>query len=115
MTELHQNANINQTPKNKGFNPIHQHFINSDWELTKNEDTKLIYSNKNNPYDEFLISVEMDHIIISAPMPNSNMAYRSSVKTYWDASEYLQSHLENYIKNIKKPSALPKNKGYDSD
>ena len=76
---------------------------------------ELIYSNKNNPYDEFLISVEMDHIIISAPMPNSNMAYRSSVKTYWDASEYLQSHLENYIKNIKKPSALPKNKGYDSD
>jgi FMN-dependent NADH-azoreductase len=75
----------------------------------------LIYSNKNNPYDEFLISVEVDHIIISAPMPNSNMTYKSSVKTYWDASEYLQSHLENYKKYVNKSPSLATKKEYNSD
>ena len=48
-----QKEYIYEEPKNKGFKLIHNQFTENNFELTRNEDTALIYSSKNNPYDDF--------------------------------------------------------------
>ena len=98
MNELEHEI-IQTCPKNKGFNIVHDKFLENNFELTRNEDTELVYSNKNNQYDEFLIRVDVDQIVLSIPIINSNYSFRSTHKNYWDASEFIQMHLENYIKN----------------
>jgi len=114
MSSELQKEHIDEEPKNKGFKLIHNQFIDNNFELTRNEDTALIYSSKNNQYDEFLIRVEADQIVLSVPIVNSNIAFRSIHKTYWDASEFLQQHLENYVNNVSQPED-PTQKEYDSD
>jgi len=117
MNEIQQ-ENICGEPKNKGFKPIHDLFIKNNFELTRNEETELVYSNKKNQYDEFLIRVELDQIVTSVPIINSNVAFRSIHKNYWDTSEFLQLHLENYINNINNinnETQLPSEKEYHSD
>lgn len=98
MNELEHEL-ISKCPINKGFKIIHDKFLENNFELTRNEDRALVYSNKNNQYDEFQIRVDMDQIVLSIPIINSNYSFRSTHKNYWDASEFLQMHLENYIKN----------------
>jgi|TARA_Y100000768_G_C23927525_1_gene658315 hypothetical protein len=98
MNELEHEL-ISKCPKNKGFKIVHDKFLENNFELTRNEDRALVYSNKNNQYDEFQIRVDMDQIVLSIPIINSNYSFRSTHKNYWDASEFLQMHLENYIKN----------------
>jgi hypothetical protein len=98
MNELHHEL-ISKGPKNKGFNVIHNKFLENNFELIRNEDTELVYSNKNNQYDEFLIRVDVKQIVISVPITNSNFSFRSTHENYWNASEFLQMHLENYVNN----------------
>jgi hypothetical protein len=117
MNEIQQ-EHICIEPKNKGFKVIHNQFIENNFELIRNEDTELVYSYKNNQYDEFLIRVEADQIVTSVPIVNSNVAFRSIHKNYWDTSEFLQLHLENYINNVDNvdnSTQLPSEKEYGFD
>ena len=52
MSSELQKEHIYEEPKNKGFKLIHNKFTDNNFELTRNEDTALIYSSKNNQYDE---------------------------------------------------------------
>ena len=98
MNEIQQ-ENICIEPKNKGFKVIHNQFIENNFELIRNR-------------------VELDQIVTSVPIINSNVAFRSIHKNYWNTSEFLQMHLENYINNVDnvdKTTQLPSEKEYGFD
>ena len=102
-------------PTNKGFSQVHQRFMHYGWELTHNTDTELAYTSPQSVYDEFLIKVEQDHITVSMPVPNSNVSYRTNLPNYFAASEFIQTHLEEFQSKQAEPKTLPTSREFNDD
>ena len=92
-----QVATTGLEPANIGFKPVHEEFLSKGWCLTNNNKQHLVYTSSANQYDEFIIKVEEKCIIVSVPMPNSNIQYRTSLPNYFEACEYITLHLNNFM------------------
>lgn len=84
-------------PANVGFKPIHDEFMRKGWTLSKNSMQHLVYTSAANQYDEFIIKVEEKAIIVTVPLPNSNIQYRTSLPNYFEACEYITMHLDDFM------------------
>ena len=84
---------------NFGFSYINKIFIDNDWNLSKNTYNEIIYSKKNTSHDEFVIKVNEKTIDVYIPLKNKNIIYKTTFSSYFDASEYIELHLDSYLDN----------------
>jgi len=62
--------------------------------------------------DEFKIIASPGAIEVVIPMPNSNVAYCTKFKNYFDASEYVMARFDDYLAATE---VLPSGPQYESD
>jgi len=99
-TITHASTN-NSVPMNKGFIQIAEKFDSIGWNCVEDTQGSIIYVNPNSKYDEFKIRATKDEIEVVIPLPNSPVAYCTKFSSYFDASEYVQSRLDDYLSAIK--------------
>lgn len=83
--------------KNKGFSLLDKMLKDNGWNLTHNE---LNYLNYVKPGDEtsFInIKILTDKITVSLPIKNSPYQFVTSFKSYYEASEYIEQKILDYI------------------
>lgn len=83
--------------KNKGFAILDLVFKKHGWHLIKNEMNWLYYSKFGDETSYFDIKILPDKIITCVPIKNSSYQYTTSFKSYYDASEYMEQKLYDYI------------------
>jgi len=80
-----------------GFTMIQEKFqLYNNWKLTDNSNGTIIYKRITNECDIFEILVDKNKIFVSIPIKKSNFQYKTHFNSYYDASEYIGTHLENY-------------------
>jgi hypothetical protein len=88
---------LNSTIVNKGFAILDATFKEHGWFLVKNEPNWICYSKFNDETIYFDIKILPDKIIVSIPMKNSPYQYVTSFNGYYEASEYVEQRLLDYI------------------
>lgn len=83
---------------NKMFLDVNLEFINQGWKLHKNTLNEISYINPMYPTDEFKIKLNNKLITVTVPVMLLNYEYSTTFNSYFQASEYLLSHLENHSK-----------------
>lgn len=82
---------------NKGFAILDSIFKKNGWQLIKNEMNWLYYSKFGDETSYFDIKILPDKIITSVPIKNSFFQYSTTFKSYYEASEYMEQKLYDYI------------------
>ena len=82
---------------NKGFAILDATFKENGWHLIKNEKNLITYSKQSDESTYFDIKIMPDNIIVSVPIKNSIYQYVTTFKSYYEASEYIEQKLYNYI------------------
>ena len=88
---------------NIGFKQINELFKKYNWKLTVNTFSEIIYTKiiSCKKKDEFIINVNEKNIDIFIPIKNKNILFKNEFTNYFDASEYIETHLNMYEnKNI---------------
>jgi hypothetical protein len=87
-------STINNT---MGFTMIQDKFKSyNNWNLANNINGNILYKRNTNECDIFEILVEQNKIFVSIPIRKSNFQYKTHFNSYYEASEYIGTHLENY-------------------
>lgn len=94
---LSNNYVLNSEIKNKGFVLLDATFKEFGWNLTKNEVNWISYSKSDDETTYFDIKITTDKIVVSIPIKNSRYQYITSFKGYFEASEYIEKRLFDYI------------------
>ena len=98
-TTANDNATLNGSRlKNKGFALLDDIFRENQWLLTKNELNWINYTKPTDETTSFDIKISPNKIIVSVPIKNSSYQYVTTFNTYFDASEYIEEKLLDYIK-----------------
>jgi len=97
---------------NKGFLQLAEAFNSKGWKMVENYDAGVTYVNPVKMCDEFKVFASESAIEVVIPMPNSNVAYCTKFKNYFDASEYVVARLEDYTAAAE---TLPTAPQYESD
>lgn len=90
-------SNETNDVKNKGFAILHSIFKKYGWHIIKNEMNWLYYSKFGDETSYFDIRILPDKIITCVPIKNSSYQYTTTFKNYYDASEYLEQRLYDYM------------------
>ena len=115
MTMYAQN-NVNQWNKE-----LQEQFLSKHWQLVTNKVDHLVFKKENNNYDYFEIKIEYStsvpysgsvttrsaqshsldtqdstRINVSIPLRNSQYQYGTHFNNYFDATEFIEQHLQNY-------------------
>lgn len=85
--------------KNKGFAILAEIFKSYDWNIVKNEMSWISFTKFGDETSYFDIKVLADKIVVTVPIKNSAYQYTTSFKNYYDASEYAEKRLYDYIHN----------------
>ena len=88
---------LNSTIANKGFSILDNIFKERGWHLIKNEINWISYSKVSDESSYFDIKILQDKIVVSVPLKNSSYQYVTSFKGYYEASEYLEQRLIDYM------------------
>ena len=88
---------LNSTIINKGFAILDATFKERGWHLIKNEANWISYSKFSDESSFFDIKILPDKIVVSVPMKNSSYQYVTSFKSYYEASEYVEQRLFDYM------------------
>lgn len=94
---LSNNHIINSDIKNKGFAILDTIFKERGWFLVKNELNWINYTKFGDETSYFDIKIANDKIIVSVPLKNSNYQYVTTFTSYYEASEYIEQKLIDYI------------------
>lgn len=101
MTCTKNNNECDSFPLNKGFLDVHQNFTERGWNIKTNTKNILSYVKSVNVLDEFILNVDKTNISVIIPLPNSNIAYKTSFKNYFEASEYIISRMYDLEHSIR--------------
>ena len=101
MSTIAQASANKNVPMNKGFIQVAEKFNNIGWDCVEDTQGSIIYVYHNYKYDEFKVRATKDEIEVVIPLPNSPVAYCTKFSSYFDASEYVQSRLDDYLAAIK--------------
>jgi|LauGreDrversion4_2_1035121.scaffolds.fasta_scaffold765988_2 hypothetical protein len=82
---------------NKGFAILDATFKENGWHLIKNEKNWITYSKSEDETSFFDIKIMPDKIIVSVPIKNSVYQYVTTFKAYYEASEYIEQKLYDYM------------------
>jgi hypothetical protein len=88
---------LNSTIVNKGFAILDSKFKERGWVLVKNEPNWICYSRFSDETTSFDIKILPDKIVVSIPLKNSSYQYVTSFKGYYEASEYVEQRLFDYM------------------
>ena len=88
---------LNTEIKNKGFAILDQIFKENGWGLVKNEMNYICYTKFGHETDVFEIKIDSKNIHIGIPIKNSKFQYNTSFNDYFQASEYMESKLFDFI------------------
>lgn len=88
---------LNSDIKNKGFAILDSTFKQHQWHLIKNELNWICYTKFGDETSCFDIKILQDKIIVSVPIKNSSYQYVTNFKSYYEASEYIEQKLNDYI------------------
>jgi hypothetical protein len=83
--------------KNKGFAILDSTFKQNGWHLIKNEMNWIIYTKLGDETSYFDIKISQDKILASLPIKGSRYQFVTSFKSYYDASEFIEQKLFDYI------------------
>lgn len=93
------NDNVfNSQIKNKGFAILDGTFKQHQWHIIKNELNWISYTKNEDETSYFDIKILPDKIVVSVPIKNSAYQYVTNFKGYYEASEYIEQKLIDYIK-----------------
>jgi hypothetical protein len=85
------------TLKNKGFLILDEVFKNNGWQLVNNEMNSISYSKSGDETSFFDIKILNDKISVSIPIKNSIYQFVTTFNNYYEASEYVEQRLLDYI------------------
>lgn len=83
--------------QNKGFQVLHDLFLQHGWHIVVNEPTRLCYTRQGDETTTIALQVVADKIIVSVPLKNSVYQYTSSFTSYFAATEYVEQRFYDYI------------------
>ena len=87
----------------KNITELHNLFINKDFilqnKIISRNQYNLIYAAKINLSDEFILNISSQKIEITIPLQINNKSYKTTLDSIEDTYNYLEFHIENYIKN----------------
>lgn len=83
--------------KNKGFAILDTIFKQHGWHLVKNEINWINYTKFGDESTYFDIKIPNDKIIVSVPIKNSVYQFVTTFKSYYEASEFIEQKLYDYI------------------
>jgi hypothetical protein len=89
---------LNSDMKNKGFAILDNIFKQYGWTLAKNEINWINYTKFGDETSCFDIKITNDKIVVSVPIKNSIYQFVTTFKGYFEASEYIEQKLYDYIK-----------------
>jgi hypothetical protein len=89
---------INSNIVNKGFAILDSIFKENGWHIVKNELNWISYTKFGDECKFFDIKILPDKIVVSIPIKNSPYQYTTSFNCYYEASEYVEQRLMDYIK-----------------
>lgn len=82
---------------NKGFSILNAHFTNYGWHLVKNQNNWINYTKFGDETSFFDIKITNDKIIVCVPIKNSPFQYTKSYNNYFEASEFIEQKLDEYM------------------
>ena len=88
---------LNSEIKNKGFAILDELFKKNGWHLQKNELNWINYTKFGDETSCFDIKISTEKIVVSVPLKNSMYQFVTSFKGYYEASEYVEQKLMDYI------------------
>ena len=88
---------LNSQIKNKGFAILDDTFKQHGWHLIKNELNWICYTKFGDESSYFDIKILQDKIVVCVPIKNSVYQYVTNFKGYYEASEYIEQRLNDYI------------------
>ena len=85
---------------------LQEQFLSKHWQLVTNKVDHLVFKKENNNYDYFEIKIDAQNnnannssntrINVSIPLRNSQYQYGTHFNNYFDATEFIEQHLQNY-------------------
>jgi hypothetical protein len=94
---LSNDSILNSDIKNKGFAILDTLFKERGWHLVKNEINWINYTKFGDESTYFDIKISNDKIIVSVPIKNSIYQFVTTFKSYYEASEFIEQKLYDYI------------------
>ena len=94
---LSNDSILNTEIKNKGFSILDNLFKENGWHLVKNEMNWISYTMFGRETDTFDIKIDTKKVHISIPIKNSSFQYNTSFNDYFQASEYVEARLIDFI------------------
>ncbi len=91
------NDNHQSNIKNKGFAILDSILKKNGWHLIKNEMNGITYTKFGDETSYFDIKILQDKIIVSVPIKNLRYQFVTSFKSYYEASEFIEQKLFEYI------------------
>jgi len=82
--------------KNEGFKYLQEEFTKENWLLDRNEPDHISFKSQTSDYDYFEIDIDNKKINVTIPLKNSTYKYKTSFDSYFNASEYIEMHLQNF-------------------
>ena len=80
----------------RGLQHSHDLLISKNWKMRLNINGNIIYSKDSDIFDEFRIKLDDKSVQVSVPLPNSEYLYKCRFNNYFEASEFIEQHLQNY-------------------
>lgn len=90
-------SNESSDVRNKGFSILDLTFKKYGWHLVKNEMNWLYYSKFGDETSYFDIKILPEKIIVCVPLKNSSFQYTTTFNGYFEASEYMEQKLYEYM------------------
>jgi len=94
---MYAQNNVNQWTK------VEEQFLSKHWQLVTNKVDHVVFKKENNNYDYFEIKINTQEnsssntrINVSIPLRNSQYQYGTHFNNYFDATEFIEQHLQNY-------------------
>jgi hypothetical protein len=91
---MYAQNNVNQWNKD-----LEEQFLSKHWQLVTNKVDHIVFKKENNNYDYFEIKIDTQdstRISVSIPLRNSQYRYGTHFNNYFDATEFIEQHLQNY-------------------
>ena len=84
-----------------GLRPMDELLTSRGWRRHQSSPDEYYYNKDNNSiYDEFRICLTDKLINIAVPVANASFLYASKFKSYFKATEFVESHLNSYEESM---------------
>ena len=83
--------------KNISFACLEETFGQHNWSLQINELDHIVFKSPISDFDYYEIFVDKNKINVAIPLKNSTYKYKTSFNSYFQASEYIEMQLQDFL------------------